>query len=979
ITAYTVTASSGSFTCATTGATTCVVNGLTNGQSYTFSVTATNAVGTSTSSSPSSSVTPASATVTPTAPGTPSNVTAVAGDASATISWSAPSDGGSTITAYTVTASSGSFTCATTGATTCVVNGLTNGQSYTFSVTATNAVGTSTSSSPSSSVTPSSGPFTINVTSSSSGSVSASQSGTFTSSVSTDDTRAGAHLVFTKTGGSSALSVSSSGVISVTSGATLAPVGYTITVKVVDSVNNGSGSFTYTLNVTQDRPTITSATSINIDQSAGGSLSITASEGLSSSASYLTSGGTSSPMPTGFSFVTSSPTSGTLSVASGVAAGTYVIVVSAVNGAGTTTQRITVSVQPTGTPTNVVATTDAANGVINVSWTTPATATGVSVTPMDVTAGNVMGSAVSLGLASSYQASGLITGHAYKFVVTTTNGVSTFSATSNMSLALPASSVTNSSGSTSSYSSGASSTSVGSGSASGSISVVAQGQGQVIIASYASNPLNSVSTMPSGTSSYDIQVTPGSVFTVIDFTVCGVSGGTVEWYDASTGRMAPISPAPVAAATSGCYDVHLTPTSSPTSLESDLFGTVVLVVPPVAAPTLRVAGPASNVVAVVSGSSIVVNWTAPTYNGGTTITSYVVTASPGGATCVTTSTSCAFSNLTAGTSYAFSVVARNGVGAGAPSAPSALVTAATVPSAPSVNASVGGATSVAVSVVAPDNDGGAPILSYTVSASPGGASCVINAPATSCEITDLVNGLAYTFSAVATNAVGTSPASSPTSSVTPLVTTNLPSKVVVVSGTNAVLVSWSADSSAQPNMSSVGNVAGYVVSTTTGFYSCVAKQATSCVISGLVPGVTYQFAIQAFLATGERGVPVLSSKVTLPRTKPAILNSVVATHVARLRVLSAVEKRQLKALALKIVLNGYHVVTVTSHSNVGGTVAARRAATVRWAALVTNTLRANVAALGVRGVRVSVSAASGAFAHATRAGATTTRALVQAR
>ena len=38
--------------------------------------------------------------------------------------------------------SSGGQTCTTTGATTCTVTGLTNGTAYTFTVTATNAVGT---------------------------------------------------------------------------------------------------------------------------------------------------------------------------------------------------------------------------------------------------------------------------------------------------------------------------------------------------------------------------------------------------------------------------------------------------------------------------------------------------------------------------------------------------------------------------------------------------------------------------------------------------------------------------------------------------------------------------------------------------------------------------------------------------------------------------------------------------------------------
>jgi Domain of unknown function (DUF4082)/Bacterial Ig-like domain/Fibronectin type III domain len=101
-------------------------------------------------------------------------VTATAGDGSATVNWTAPSsNGGSTITKYTVTPFIGSAAqtpVTVTGsppATSTTVNGLTNGTSYTFTVTATNAAGDGPPSSPSNAVTPNVAPTVTSVTPSS--------------------------------------------------------------------------------------------------------------------------------------------------------------------------------------------------------------------------------------------------------------------------------------------------------------------------------------------------------------------------------------------------------------------------------------------------------------------------------------------------------------------------------------------------------------------------------------------------------------------------------------------------------------------------------------------------------------------------------------------------------------------------------------------------------------------------------------------
>jgi hypothetical protein len=97
----------------------------------------------------------------PEVPDAPTITSVTPGDGQVDITFDAPTnDGGSTITTYTATSSPGNITgsISQAGSGTITVTGLSNGTAYTFTITATNAVGTSSPSSASNSVTPSSTP-----------------------------------------------------------------------------------------------------------------------------------------------------------------------------------------------------------------------------------------------------------------------------------------------------------------------------------------------------------------------------------------------------------------------------------------------------------------------------------------------------------------------------------------------------------------------------------------------------------------------------------------------------------------------------------------------------------------------------------------------------------------------------------------------------------------------------------------------------
>ena len=166
----------------------------------------------------------------------------------------------------------------------------------------------------------------------------------------------------------------------------------------------------------------------------------------------------------------------------------------------------------------------------------------------------------------------------------------------------------------------------------------------------------------------------------------------------------------------------------------------------------------TSVNALVGDRQLNVSWSAVADDGGSAVTGYAVSASPGGPSCHSSeiARACVITGLANGTSYTVSVQAENGVGASSPAA-SAPATPAGVPTKPAtIHLTVGNRQlGVTWSASSPN---GSPISAYVAVASPGGATC--SSVSTGCTIRGLINGKKYTVSVHSHNARGNSGATS---------------------------------------------------------------------------------------------------------------------------------------------------------------------------------------------------------------------------
>ena len=893
ITGYTVTSSPGGFTCSVTAVegvvpTICVVTGLTSGQTYTFSVVATNTVGDST---------PAMApTVTPVdTPSAPTNVSTISTSATITVSWApSASDGGSPILGYTALAfdpltNSLVATCgAGASSTSCVMSALAPNTSYFVRVIAANAQGPSDPSLPTdpqstapttpgspvpTSLTPGNGTATVSWT------APANDGGaTITSyTASADDGDGG---IFTCEVDAAASSCMISGLTNGTH--------YTV---IIAAHNVAGGSIAVSAGVVTPASVPTSPASINIAPASGAiTVSWLAPTLNGGSAIYRYTATATDINGKTFTCITAGMSCVITSLINGVS---YDITVVATNAVGDSLAADGGYATPSDVPgAPIPSSVTVGNGTLSVSWSAPLDSGGLPITGYTANATDSDGNTFSCTTdGSSCVIDGLTNGVSYDVMVIATN-VDGDSSAAGFGSASPATTPTAPTtplvvGSSHALSvAWSSSISNGGREIIGYTATATDGDGKVFTCSAAASDRScAIYGLTNGTS-YDITIVatnavgdsvatdagsyapsdvPGAP--VASSLTFGNASITASWFAPLDNGGLVISSYTVYA-TDGDGNTFTCTTDGTSCLIDGLVNGVSYVVTVVATnadgdspqtavgaitPATTPGSPISPVVTVANGS-FTVNWAIPTVDGGSTIIGFTATATDflgNTFSCVISGsgTSCLITGVSNGTSYDITVVATNAVGDSI-AADAGYFIADTVPSVPMGGSLTAGNTSLTVSWSAPSTDGGSAITSYAATATDGnGNAFTCYSKGTSCDITGLTNGTSYAVIVVATNSVGDSVADS-LGNATPVAAPRSPEVDFVTPSSGFISVAW------VPSTDDGGReIIGYTATATDGdgkvFTCSAAASDRSCAIYGLTNGTSYDITIVATNAVGD--------------------------------------------------------------------------------------------------------------------------------
>jgi uncharacterized repeat protein (TIGR02543 family) len=290
------------------------------------------------------------------------------------------------------------------------------------------------------------------------------------------------------------------------------------------------------------------------------------------------------------------------------------------------------------------------------------------------------------------------------------------------------------------------------------------GQSNIVIVINPTVTTQAVTSIGLGTATGNGNISDLGVPSPTAYGVCWNTAGTPTILDSKVDRGAATVTGPFIASLTGLtanttYHVR----AFATNIKGTTYGSEVIF------SSVTVPDAPTSVTASPGVRQAIVNFVAPAWNGGSPISGYTVTSSPEGKTATGTTSPITIGGLSNGVTYTFTVKATNIVGNSLPSAASNSITTPMCPGEPTnVTATAGNNHQAMVFFAAPERNGGNLIYKYTVTSSPGGF--IQSGASSPLTVTGLTNGIAYTFTVIATNEVGDGLPSAPSAAVTPYAT-----------------------------------------------------------------------------------------------------------------------------------------------------------------------------------------------------------------